>query len=114
MGMVVSLASNNRLLGIVARPLLRIIAWRLATEGTRGQFEAILGHDTLDRLPTIQAPTLVIVGTQDRLVNPTSSDVLAGAIPGARLVKIEGGSHSFFMSKRGRFNKEVLDFLIGS
>jgi pimeloyl-ACP methyl ester carboxylesterase len=114
MGMVVSLASNNRLLGIVARPLLRIIAWRLATEGTRGQFEAILGHDTLDRLPTIQAPTLVIVGTQDRLINPTSSDVLADAIPGARLVKIEGGSHAFFMSKRGRFNKEVLDFLLGS
>ena len=114
MGAVVSLASNNRLLGIVAKPLLRIIAWRLATEGAREQFEAIQGHDTLEQLPTILAPTLVIVGAQDRLVNPTASDVLADAIPGARLVKIKGGSHAFFMSKRGRFNKVVLDFLIGS
>jgi len=40
--------------------------------------------------------------------------VLAGAIPGARLVKIEDGSHAFFISKRGRFNREVLDFLLGS
>ena len=114
MGAVVSLAFNNRLLGIVAKPLLWIIARRLATEGAREQYQAIQGHDTLDRLPTIQAPTLVIVGAQDRLVNPTSSDILADAIPGARLVKIEGGSHAFFMSKRGRFNKVVLDFLLGS
>ena len=114
MGMVVTLAVNDRLLGMAARPLLRIFARRLATEGVRGQFEAILGHDTLERLPTIQAPTLVIVGAQDRLINPTSSDVLAGAIPGARLVKIEDGSHAFFISKRGRFNREVLNFLLGS
>jgi 3-oxoadipate enol-lactonase len=114
MGMVVSLAVNDRLLGMAVGPLLRIFAGRLATEGIRGQFEAILGHDTLERLPTIQAPTLVIVGAQDRLINPASSDVLADAIPGARLVKIESGSHAFFISKRGRFNREVLDFLLGS
>lgn len=114
MGMVVSLAFNDRLLGMAAAPLLSIFAGRMATEGVRGQFEAILGHDTLERLPAIQAPTLVIVGAQDRLINPTSSDVLAGAIPGARLVKIEGGSHAFFVSKRGRFNREVLDFLQGN
>lgn len=110
MGMMASLAVNDRLMGM----LLRIFAGRLATEGARGQFEAILGSDTLERLPTIQMPTLVIVGTQDRLVNPTSSEVLAGAIPGARLVKIEGGSHAFIISKHGRFNREVLDFLLGS
>jgi len=114
MGMVVSLAVNDRLLGMTAGPILRIFAGRLATDGVRGQFEAILGHDTLGRLPTIQAPTLVIVGDQDRLINPASSDVLAGAIPGARLVKVEGGSHAFFISKRGRFNSQVLDFLLGS
>lgn len=107
MGMMVSLAVNDTLLGT----LLRVYSRRLATEGTRGQFEAILGSDTLERLPTIRVPTLVIVGTQDRLVNPTSSEVLAGAIPGARLIKIEGGSHAFMISKYGRFNKEVLDFL---
>jgi pimeloyl-ACP methyl ester carboxylesterase len=86
----------------------------MATSGVRAQFEAILGHNTLDRLHTIQAPTLVITGTEDRLIRPGSSDVLANAIPNAKYVGIEGGSHSCFVSKRGRFNREVLDFLLHS
>ena len=56
----------------------------------------------------------MIVGADDRLIKPESSDVLASGIPGARLVKVEGGSHAFFLSKRGRFNREVRDFLLGS
>jgi pimeloyl-ACP methyl ester carboxylesterase len=38
--------------------------------GIAGQREACLKHDTLERLPLITAPTLVIVGTKDRIVNP--------------------------------------------
>jgi pimeloyl-ACP methyl ester carboxylesterase len=55
----------------------------------------------------------VIVGTGDRLVPSQSSEQLANMITDARLVKINGGSHAFFMEMRGRFNKEVLDFLRG-
>jgi pimeloyl-ACP methyl ester carboxylesterase len=114
MGMVVSLAVNGRLSGLVVGPLSKLFAGRLATDGVRAQFEAILDHDTLDRLHTIEAPTLVITGAEDRLVDPNSSDAMASRIPHAKLVKVEGGSHAFFMSKRGRFNKEVLDFLLGN
>ena len=32
-------------------------------------------------------------------------------IPNARLVRVKGGSHAFFVEMRGRFNREVLDFL---
>jgi pimeloyl-ACP methyl ester carboxylesterase len=42
------------------------------------------------------------------------SDLLASKIANARLVKVKGGSHAFFMEMRGRFNKEVLDFLKGT
>lgn len=41
----------------------------------------------------------------------TSSGVLANTIPNARLVRVEGGAHAFFVEMRGRFNKEILDFL---
>ena len=41
----------------------------------------------------------------------TSSEVLANTILNARLVRVEGGAHAFFVEMRGRFNKEVLDFL---
>jgi pimeloyl-ACP methyl ester carboxylesterase len=65
----------------------------------------------LDRLHLIQSPTLVITGTEDRVIRPASSDVLAKEIPNARLVRVQGGSHAFFVAMKSRFNREVLDFL---
>jgi pimeloyl-ACP methyl ester carboxylesterase len=106
-----SLAINDRLMRAVITPLSKVFASAMPKGGIGAQFKAILDHDTLDRLHMIEAPTLVITGAKDRLINPASSDVLASKIPGAKLVKIEGGSHAFFISKRARFNKEVLDFL---
>jgi pimeloyl-ACP methyl ester carboxylesterase len=79
--------------------------------GLRGQLEAIMGHVTFDRLQKISSPTMVITGTEDRIVTPGSSEELVDVIPGARLVRFEGGSHTFFIEERGRFNREVLDFL---
>jgi pimeloyl-ACP methyl ester carboxylesterase len=105
------LAFNGRLYRICTFPFIGIYARRMATEGVAGQFQAIVGHDTLERLKMIQAPTLVIAGTADRIIKPGSSDVLAKMIPHARLVKFEGGAHSVFVGMRKRFNKEVLDFL---
>jgi pimeloyl-ACP methyl ester carboxylesterase len=79
--------------------------------GLKAQREACNNHNALGRLPLIKAPTLVIVGTDDRIIKPVSSDVIAGKIPGAKLVKIEGGSHMLSMEMKDRFNKEILDFL---
>jgi 3-oxoadipate enol-lactonase len=82
-----------------------------ARAGTEGQREACQRHDTLDRLHSITAPTLVIVGTEDRLIKPVSSEVLAGRIPNAKLVKVEGGSHYLSFEMKNVFNWEVLNFL---
>ncbi len=79
--------------------------------GLKGQLDACNNHNTLDRLPLIKAPTLVMAGTADHIIKPTSSDVLARSIPNARLIKVEGGSHMFFMEARKTFNAEVLRFL---
>ncbi len=108
---VFSLAFNKRLYRLFIGALSGLYARLMSTEGIEAQFEAILGHDTADRLHMIQAPTLVITGAGDRLIRPSSSEVLADRIPNARLVKFEGGSHAFFVEMRGRFNREVLDFL---
>jgi len=51
------------------------------------------------------------VGTKDRVINPVSSEVIAGKIPNAKLVKVEGGSHTFSLEKKNVFNREVLHFL---
>jgi pimeloyl-ACP methyl ester carboxylesterase len=75
-----------------------------------GQLAAMLTHDVLDRLHLIQAPTLVMTGSQDRLMPPHSSEELAARIAGARLVILEGGSHSL-EGVMSRFTQDVLDFL---
>lgn len=45
-------------------------------------------------LPTLgDLPTLVLVGSEDRLTPPDASRRLAAAIPGARLIEVEGAGH---------------------
>lgn len=91
--------------------MLRMQRKSVDAEGYLGQMRVISGYDTVDRLHLIQAPTLVITGTGDRLVSSHDSDIIATRIPNAKLVKVDGGSHAFFMEMKGRFNEEVLAFL---
>ncbi len=58
-----------------------------------GQLGAVLRHDTRDRLSTIRAPTLVVSGDADRLIDVACSRALARAIPGARLEILPGAGH---------------------
>ena len=62
--------------------------------GTARQIAAIIASgDRTPRLRTIIAPTLVIHGTEDRLVPPSGGRATARAIPGARLLMIDGMGH---------------------
>jgi len=114
MSEVIRLSFNRRLSKVFFVPLAKTYLRFREVQAISGQMEAAVAHSTLDRLDQIKAPTLVIVGTGDRLIPSQSSEMLANMIPGARLVRVNGGSHAFFMEMRGRFNKEVLDFLGGS
>jgi pimeloyl-ACP methyl ester carboxylesterase len=62
--------------------------------GAGRQLAAIIasGDRTAD-LGRIRVPTLVIHGTKDKLVNPSGGRATAKAIPGARLLMIEGMGH---------------------
>jgi pimeloyl-ACP methyl ester carboxylesterase len=106
-----SLAFNRRLYKMFVLPLSNVYMKWVGTDGLLGQFEAAVGHSALDRLHLIEALTLVMTGSEDRLVPPRSSEVIASRIPNTRLVKAEGGSHTFIAEMRSRFNREVLDFL---
>ena len=108
-----SLAFNRRLYRMVLLPLSKHSMKSINPEGHFKQMAAISSYSTLDRLHLIKATTLVITGTGDRIISPGASEVLASRIPNARLVMVKGGSHAFFMEMRGRFNREVLDFLMG-
>ena len=77
------------------------------------QAQAYLRHDTLDRLRWIEAPTLVVVGEEDRLTPPSVVRELADSIPRARfeVMRGEGTSHLVPLERPDEFNRLVADFL---
>ena len=89
--------------------------WRRIKEpeaaGIEAQLDAEAGYNSLKKLSSIKAPTLIITGTKDRVVKPTSSETLAKNIPNARLVKINKGSHADFIETSKVFNQEIINFL---
>jgi 3-oxoadipate enol-lactonase len=92
----------------------RILALRLANpfdpEGWQAQAAAGAGFDGHDRLSRIEAATLVITGTEDVVVDPRNSELLADGIAGARLERVPGG-HLFFWEDPTRFVGLVKEFL---
>jgi len=78
---------------------------------TMAQVQAMTGHDTYDRLPSITAPTLVIHGADDRLVPAENARILAERIPGAELILVEGTRHLVAPEKPAEVHAAVLDFL---
>ncbi len=72
------------------------LAWDRAEEpsGVARQLGAILGSpDRTPALASVKAPTVVIHGDRDPLVDVSGGKATAAAIPGARLVIVEGMGH---------------------
>jgi len=62
-------------------------------------------------LASIRVPTLLVHGTNDKIVPFASSEHTAAAIPGARLVPVPNGSHFACLLAPGEFRAEVAGFL---
>jgi pimeloyl-ACP methyl ester carboxylesterase len=65
------------------------------------QMQACAAHDTSRRLRRISVPTLVIHGTEDRLLRVTNGRQIARLIP-APLVEMEGVGHLFWWEQPER------------
>ena len=75
--------------------------------------EALLGHDTRDRLHRIACPTLVTVGSLDICTPPRCAQQLASLIPGAELYVFEGAGHMPYVEDPPAFTAVVREFLHG-
>jgi pimeloyl-ACP methyl ester carboxylesterase len=75
------------------------------------QVQAAIRHDTSDRLPDIRCPTLVITGSDDKVVPTDNSRILAERIPGAELAVLPGAGHGYLVEKAAESNAIVLEFL---
>jgi 3-oxoadipate enol-lactonase len=66
------------------------------------QMQAVMGHDTSARLGSIAAPTLVVHGTEDRMLPVVNGELIAQAIPHARLELLDGVGHMFWWEQPER------------
>jgi pimeloyl-ACP methyl ester carboxylesterase len=80
-------------------------------DARRRQWEAVRSFDLYDRLPEIRVPTLIIHGTEDRLVHPDNARVLGERIPGSRLVLLKGAGHVYHSEQPEEADGAVLEFI---
>jgi pimeloyl-ACP methyl ester carboxylesterase len=105
---------------VAARPELVETVYRYRLEnappldGWQAQLAAGSAHDAHDRLAAIAAPTLVLTGTADNVIDVRNSELLAEAIPGARLEYLGGAGHIFFWEEPERAARAIREFLADS
>lgn len=93
----------------------RILAHRLASPpdpaGWQAQAAAATAHDAGDRLTGITAPTLILHGTEDVVVDPRNAAVLAQHLPDAEVALVEDAGHLLCWEAPERFLAHVTAFL---
>jgi len=73
----------------------------------QAQLYALIGWSAYQALPRIDCPTLVMHGTQDRLIPPENGRRTAERIPGAALIELPAASHWLMTDQ----NAQCLDAL---
>ncbi len=66
------------------------------------QVQACTAHDTYERLPRLEMPTLVVHGTEDLMLPVQNANVIASRVPGARLEIFDRAGHLFFWEQPQR------------
>ena len=88
---------------------MNLIALRNEASGLGEEWEP--EPPAADRLPDVQAPTLLIVGDEDQPSVFAAADLLERELPNVRKVVMHGTAHVPNMERPEEFNRIVLDFL---
>jgi len=84
---------NSVLVKSMVKQIAKAVAEGGFAERSEQQRRAIAGFDVASRLSELQAPTLVIHGTEDRIIPVAAARALEAAIPDARLALLPGAGH---------------------
>jgi pimeloyl-ACP methyl ester carboxylesterase len=82
--------------------------WR---SGLLRTIRGTMDHRVRDRLAQVTQPTLLVVGSEDRIVDPRQAIEAAGLLPHGRLVVLEGCGHAPQIERSGIVNQLVINFL---
>ncbi|HWF00680.1 MAG TPA: alpha/beta fold hydrolase [Caulobacteraceae bacterium] len=84
---------------------------RFTMAGVAAQAAAITAYSTTrEAVAAIAAPTLVLHGDEDATVDVKYGREFAQAIPGAKLILLEGAGHNFPLAAQAKTTQAVLDF----
>lgn len=90
------------------RPEVREIMLSASPEFVKASLRAMAERpDSSPLLPSIDVPTLVVVGEEDTITPPADAERMAAAIPNARLVRIPGAAHLSNYEKPEEFNAAI-------
>jgi pimeloyl-ACP methyl ester carboxylesterase len=79
-------------------------------ETAQNAMAGLFGWTTYDRLPQINAPTLILHGDRDVIIPVGNASVLAERIPGAQLHIVKGAGHGYPAQDPGGVHQLVTDF----
>lgn len=80
-------------------------------EGYARCCEALAGWDARDELHRVAAPTLCVAGSDDPVSPPDELELIARAVPGARLVVVPRTRHLATVERPGLVNGALAEFL---
>ena len=80
-------------------------------EGFIGCCRALMALNLTARLPEVHIPTLVLVGRQDPTTPVSGSEVIANALPDARLIVIDDAAHISNVEQPVVFTQHLMTFL---
>jgi len=108
-GIARRLACNSPAPGVLEELEASIAALR--KDSYLKSLEASVTQDRAAPIEQIAVPTLVITSDEDRLYTPALARDMAGRIPGAELVEIQGAGHLSNIEQPAQFNEAVAAFL---
>lgn len=94
----------------IAEDVARRLKAPVGSPAYAAQVAAGVKHDALARLGGIMAPTLVVHGEEDMVVDPANARTLARRIPGARIETWPGAGH-IYMTDEPEADRRIADFL---
>ncbi|MCB0150399.1 MAG: alpha/beta fold hydrolase, partial [Caldilineaceae bacterium] len=74
-------------------------------------FVAVESYDVRDRITTLEVPSLILCGRNDRMTPPALSIALHESIEGSRLHIVEGASHNVMLEKPDEVAEQIGCFI---
>lgn len=87
------------------------IASEIRLSGYESAIALLKQADNRAILPTVEQPTLVIAGANDKIADNSAVQAVADAVPNSRLTTIADAAHAAYLEQPAKYNETLAQFL---